>query len=383
MQTTISPEMVFFGFLILAAGVVIYYFYYLNKKEPQSDKQAYHLALKYMAEGENRLAVEKLKETVRDDSLNVDAYIKLGVILRQEKLYNNAIRIHKDLLLRGSLNDDLRLEIEKHLALDYWQAGDFEKAIPYFEKLKTRRSYFEWVSGYLIQHYENTDQWDKAFNLFKQTSAGKSETGSQRLAAYKVLMGMERAKNNSGKEARVLFKDAIKLHKQCAAAYMYIGDSYMAEDRTSDAINAWTDLCKKIPENAHLVFKRLEKAWYEKGQFSKIEELYTNLLTNDSDNVHALLALSDIYSKKGEYDTALQMLRGAEKKEIDSEAINAKIVQVLFEKGQYKEAGKLGIELIGQTVPDHLNGFECHVCGFQQIDFFWNCPECGSQNELI
>jgi lipopolysaccharide biosynthesis regulator YciM len=299
-----------------------------------------------MAVGENRRAIEKFKEAVRVDSENIDAYIKIGIILRNEGLYNNAIRVHKDLLLRANLEDDERIEIKKNLALDYWQAGLPDKAEGYFNELRSNKSLFEWVTPYLLKIYEEKNDWVNASEVFQQSTQSSVEKGKIRLAMYKVQQGLAQAEQNDEKSARVLFKEAIKIDSSCAAGYLYQGDSYWRENRKSDAINTWNDLSKKIPEKAHLAFQRLEKAWYEKGQFSKIEELYQGILDKDSENIYAIIALADIYRKKGEYEQSLKLLNEAQKKEKFADIIQSQIIKVLMDKNEFEEAAKKALELV-------------------------------------
>ena len=125
---------------------------------------------------------------------------------------------------------------------------------------------------------------------------------------------------------------------------------YSKEDRSSDAINTWTNFCEKVPESAHLVFDRLEKALYEKGQFSKIEELYSSLLNKNKDDVYVIIRLAKIYAKKGDFKQALRILDDAHKKDVFQDMVGFEIVKVLFENGQYKEASKQAIQLVEKII---------------------------------
>ena len=149
--------------LIIAASLGFFYLYYTKKREDHKETQSYLHGLKYMAEDDNRSAVQKFKEAVRENSENIDAYIKLGIILRKEGLYNNAIRIHKDITLRGNLSKEDEVEILKNLALDYWHANDYDKAEVYFNELKSEKKLFDWIAAYLIKIYEKNKNWEKAF----------------------------------------------------------------------------------------------------------------------------------------------------------------------------------------------------------------------------
>ncbi len=346
MQNSLSFEFWVIVFFVCVAILAAYYiFFFLKKREAKRVDNSYLLGLKYMAEGENRRAVEMFKDAVRHNSENIDAYIKLGVILRTEKLYNNAIRIHKDLLFRGTLAPDEGNDVQFHLAMDYLQSGNEAKSLEYLENLKDDKKYSAVILGHLLNLYTNQKLWDKAIELIKSRPYVKTEDGKKRLAAFKVEKGKEIAAAGNGKDARVIFKDALKNDPLNSDAYIMIGDSYLAENRATDAINSWTNICDKVPESSHLVFRRLEKAWYEKGQFIKIEELYTSLLEKNEEDIYAIINLAEIYRKKGDFKQALKILNNAPKKEFLVDKINFEIIKVLYDNGQYKESSKQAIML--------------------------------------
>ncbi|MHA1988895.1 MAG: tetratricopeptide repeat protein [Promethearchaeota archaeon] len=348
MQPSISFEVWVIILLFGAILVISFYSVYTRKKVKRDEDNPYILALKFMAEGENRLAVEKFKEAVRHNSNNIDAYLKLGTILRNEGLYKNAIRIHQDLTLRGNLDSAELIDVKKNLILDYWYLKDYTKAEYYLNQLKEDKNLIDWATPYLIKILEKKGEWQQAIDVLNKSSLSREQKGKFKIANLKVKQGKKLAENQEEKESRILFKEAIKTDHECAQGYLELGDSYLREGRTDDAINAWTDLCKKVKDKAHLAFDRLEKAWFEKGHFSKIEDLYTSMLQEDEDNLPALIALSEIYRKKGELDQSLKLLQDAQKKDLDSNLIQSQMAKVHMDKNQYKEAATLALDLLAQ-----------------------------------
>jgi len=348
MQPTISFEVWVIILLFATILVMALYSVYSRKRVISDEDKPYLMALKYMAEGENRLAVEKFKEAVRENSSNIDAYLKLGTILRNEGLYKNAIRIHQDLTLRGNLGSSELTEVKKNLILDYWYLKDYTKAEYYLNQLKDDKNLIDWTTPYLVKILEKKGEWQQAVETLSKSSLAREQKGKFKIAQLKVKQGIKLANSQREKDARILFKESMKTDHECAEAYLQLGDSYLREGRTTDAINAWTDLCKKVREKAHLAFDRLEKAWFEKGQFSKIEELYMSMLQEDEDFLPAIIALSEIYRKKGDFDQSLKLLQGAQKRDLDSDLIQSQIAKVRMDKGQYKEAATVALELLSK-----------------------------------
>jgi lipopolysaccharide biosynthesis regulator YciM len=348
MMPNISFEVLVILILFLAVLSLAFYSAYTRKKIVQEKDTPYLQGLKYMAEGEHRRAVEMFKESVRQTSDNLDAYIKLGVILRNEGLYKNAIRIHKDLTLRGNLSPEDLVDIKKNLVLDYWYLKDYHKAELYLNQLLADKDQVDWAAPYLIKIYEKSEEWDKAFNILQKSSLAGEEKGKRKMAQLKVKQAIQLVESKNEKDARVLMKEAQKIYPGCEEAYLYLGDSYMRENRTDDAIKTWTDLLKKIPEQSPQAFKRLEKAWFEKGQFSKIENLYDSMLKDNPENLPAILALSEILRKKGEHAQALKLLESAQKTDLDQDKIKTQMIKIYIDKNQYKDAALLALEVVNR-----------------------------------
>lgn len=267
------------------------------------------------------------------------------------------------------------------MGLDYWKMEKYESAEKWFAKLQSVPEYMVKIIPYLVKVFDKQEKYDKAFELLKNSALHREEKYKHRMAVYKVLMGLQLREKGEEKEARIIFKEAMKLDNAFVAPYLYIGDSYLQEEnRKDDAIKIWTEYCRKYPAKAHILFPRLEKAWYEKGFFKKIEELYESILKADDGNQYALLALSKILRKKGQYDAALNLLQENSKPEMDAALIKAEEAHILLEKGKAQQAAEISLDLIDTTLTGAQVRYACPVCGYTQEEPFWKCPKCKAVN---
>lgn len=376
MENATTAQIWLIVFLLALAGYVIYFLYHRNTKKTQQEKKAYLLALKYIAENDTRRAIEKLKETVRSDTGNIDAYVKLGDILRREGLVNNAVRIHKDLTLRGNINAHDKAKIWYSLGLDYLAALKFDKAEKCFLEIKNNKEYAERIFPHLQKIYEKTEAYEKAFDLLKEKSGPESQQLKHRMAVYKVFEGQKILAQKDGKKARLIFKEALKYDPACLFAHLYIGDSYILDERRDDAIEVWRNFCRKFPDDSYVMFSRLEKAWYDKGQFNKIEELYDSILKEDAENIHATLALSRFLRKKGEFDTALALVNDRLANGGNQDLLQAELARIHWDSDNFEQAGKTALSLLDK----HIAGDEtylCSACSYRSDEPFLKCPQCG------
>jgi lipopolysaccharide biosynthesis regulator YciM len=227
---------------------------------------------------------------------------------------------------------------------------DYAKAEYYLNQLKEDKNILDWTAPYLVKILEKRGEWEEAIDILNKSSLSDEQKGKLKIAGFKVKLGEKRAAEGEEKEARILFKEAIKVDHECAHAYLQLGDSYLRESRTNDAINAWMDLCKKVPEKAHLAFNRLEKAWFEKGHFSKIEELYSSMLQENENDLQAILALSEIYRKKGDYQQSIKLLEEARKRDLDSTMVQSQLAKIYMDNGQHKDAARLALGVIEKNI---------------------------------
>ncbi|RMG66679.1 MAG: hypothetical protein D6715_06310 [Calditrichaeota bacterium] len=371
-----SPEVLLLAVLLLAVGVVVWLSLRGRGKKPGED--AYTEALEALVDGNLRLAVQKLKEAVRENSSNIKAYLILGNVLRERGMHGHALRIHRELTLRESLTPQQRAEVQRALMYDYAAAGDIERAIQSGHRfLEETKSVGRDDLLFLLSLYEKKENWSGALELSKKYSKVLGPAFRKRQALYLVFQGNQLVAQGHDKEGRVKFKEALKLDPDCVAATYYLGKSYLEADRLEEAAQVWRQLCEKHPEKAYLVFAELEKVWYELGRFNDAEQLYTRLMQQNAGKDRAALALARIYSKKGEYDSALEILEQAQNGAPTPETMALRL-QVLWNKNQYKQAASQAMEFFEKQAMQAQKNFVCQKCGFVTTEPAWRCPQCGA-----
>lgn len=376
---TQSPSFEILILLLIAAAVIGVLGYSLRIRKQKPASNPYLEALELMVDGQERLAIQKLKEAIRMDTENVEAYIRLGDLLRRKRMFDHAIRIHKDLTYRGNLTPSQRVQVLKSLLLDYYFSEAFLEGIEVAQKiLELDKKGEAVVYQKLLEMYEKTQNWKAAFEISKKYLDTKNPEIRRRLALYQVFEGIALQNKGLGKEARVKFKEALKQDPRCVAAYYYLGKSYFAEERLDDAVEQWKRLCQVVPEKAYIVFPELERTWFEMGRFVDAENLYLDLYQKDEKNSVAGLALAWIHAKKGEYDRALEILTQVEENSNIPEQILANRFLILFEKGQYKLAAAEAKKFFEEKFALSVKFFKCHNCDYSSKQPFWICPKCKS-----
>ncbi|MFQ6092113.1 MAG: tetratricopeptide repeat protein [bacterium] len=344
-----------------------------KKRKPGGKNTPYVEALNALVSGDRETALQKLRESVRIDSHNVDAYLKLGNLLREEGDVERALKLHKSLTVRA-LSPTQRTDVLRAMASDYVTARRYAQARHLVEEILSHDKKEVWALETLLRICEETGQWDRAFETVKQIQRVQGEEDRELLALYKVCAGQTLDEKGEHHQARLKYKEAIRIDEHCTPAYLYLGDSYVAERRLDDAITYWKKLMETVPEHAYLSFGRLEKAHFDLGDFGSVAQIYQNLIDRTPGDLRPLFALVTILMKMGNIEEAIDLCHRALEQEPESQQARWCLVKCYHAKGDDSRAVAYALELEENTSVDIL--FRCKSCGHSSQEPLWRCPEC-------
>jgi len=332
-----------FTFLLLLVVAIVFFLVYrqfLNKpKQPVS--QLYVEALIDLLNNEQIQAFTKLRQVVAEDSHNIDAYLRLGKILRDNKKPDRALQVHKDLTLRSRLTAEEKSSVLRHLAEDYIALKDFDTAEAALKERIRIKPHDRWAYEELLKIQETSNKWEEAYETASQILKIESNKSKKPLAVYKYHMGEEFYKKKDFHKARVLFKDALGLDPLYVPAFLSVGDSYCEEKRFEDAINFWKKLISIIPGQGHLVINRLKKTLYDLGRYGELSQICQSILNHDPENLEARLTLAEFSKKKGDLETAREILEKIIEDHHDSLISIMELIRIYLEKGDLKKLNVL------------------------------------------
>ena len=353
-----------------------------KKKAKAGDESHYVLALTALIEGDTERAIREFYEAVKRNTDNIDAYIRLGDILREKGEVERAIKIHKELLVRRNLDATAREEVIRSLVKDYVKAGQYDRALQQLNHIFSVEPKNLWAKQMQVSIYEAKGDWENAFKALKTLSKWKKDKDYRsQLALYKVEDAEAKFKAGQEKDGRVRLREALKIDPTCAAAHVALGDSYVREGRHTDAIKVWIDFVRKLPQHAHLVFDRLQEALYFVGNYSEIESLLEGVHKEHPDIPEVAFTLADIRARKGDLDSAIQLCEAMLEKNLQPEQALSKLIKLYSKKGDTAKAMQLAQELADKNLNEKFH-YECRVCHFVSSDPLWRCPKCGAWNSF-
>jgi len=340
MTDTLTLLLALVAVLLVALLWVIWAWLRVRSQEAESPHTAYTRGLSALIGGDRRRALVNLREAVQHDTENLDAYIRLADLLREGGDPAKALAIHRDLTVRPRLTDDDRVRILESLTRDYLAAGRYEEAGQSAERLRRvdRNNLFAHQALQTVA--EALEDWPRAIQAVEDQARIAGGDDKSRRAHYLGWVGTRLAESGESDGARKRFEEAIKLDPGCLPAYVHLGDWYMRAGEREKAVAEWRTLAAKSPENAAAVFERVERAYFDLGQFGEMGRFYRELLHKVSRDaaVPGLLALAEIHRRKGELDEAESFVRDA--LDIDPENVRAHrhLVKLAVDRGDPSEA---------------------------------------------
>jgi len=363
-------------FTILAvavAGALVY-------KKHQKRKKAfppYTQAMTLMLNGEYEKALLILRDVVMDDSDNIEAYILYGDILRKLGYCKRAAKIHKELTVRDGLKPQQTIDIQRSLLLDFLEGKMYKEALSCADDMLSRTGSDLWTLQRQLEALEALSDWKHAAETARKIQNVTGKPDKELLAIYKVMEGMKiLAEDGKEHDARLKFREAIKIDDRLAMPYLELADSYLRDERTEDAIKEWKQLFIKNPQKAYLTFDKLEATLFELNRFAELEKIYRNLIEEHSENTRAVAALAKFLHRKGETADAIRICQDGLELKPESLWLRRNLFRFLASDGKYKEATVVGLEVL-KMVTKEKEEFACKNCGFVTHNPLWRCPQCG------
>ncbi|MCS7258054.1 MAG: tetratricopeptide repeat protein [candidate division WOR-3 bacterium] len=283
---------------ILAAYPLVRDYLYKKKFLPLS----YTEGLRAMLDGRIDDAINFLKDAVKVDSNNIDAYLRLAELYKKKNDNEIVAKIFERLALRRNISVEDERRLFKALGKYYFDIGRNQKAIAIYEELinieKNNPEHYK----NLFELYLRTEQWGNCEELLKKMTNFSKEI----LSECYVKLAKARFDKSSEDAGRYL-KEALAHSRKHPEALILLGKYYYRKQETELAIKIWDEFLSYYPEKHYLVSKDLEQALYDLNRYDEIIKRYQELINRIPTDLSLYFALAQIYEKKEDLDNAINL----------------------------------------------------------------------------
>ena len=339
------------------------------------DEDPYLMALDRLIAGEDGEAFECLKEVISREPANVDAYVRLGKMLRERGETKRAIRLHRDQTVRSGLSPGEKSELFENLARDYWSDGDTESALQWAQEYVKQDRKNPTAFRLLASLYEERAEWDDAFRCHEKRLRLEKRGDNRFLAMHRAVSAQYFLETGRVGKAEDYYKKALKLDRASLPALIGLGDLYYSQKKIGKAIKVWKNLFERCPCFAYLAFDRVEVAYYEKDRFDRIVGLYRDLIEKIPEDSRPRIALAEIYRRMGDVHSAIDVCRQALEFDPGSRKVLTFLALIYSREEDCSKAADLLQEAIagkGAVVEE----FVCSECSLKSGVPVWRCPQC-------
>ncbi len=324
------------GFLILRERRL------LRERSPK--ESTYIRGLAALIDGNDRAALDLLKDAVREDTANIDAYVRLGDIYRRNRKPQYAYQIHRTLLVRGDLAPTIRARVQESLAADLLELGKRDRAREVLAELE-KQPLEPSLRLRMVTLAERSGDWEKAYDLRREIWKEErgDENAQKEMALYRTWTACQVVRGREDADIREELREGLRLDSACVPAHLALGDLLYLRSELDDAIHHWKRIVDQRPSLAFLTFERLERAFFDRGTLGRgtlgdLEVIYDRLLREHPDDTTTLEALANLHRKRGEHEEAIAVCQKALEISPKSRPIRRRLILLLHESGRVRES---------------------------------------------
>ena len=298
--------------ILIAAGITAAV--YFRPKKPRRFESLYTDALNAIVRGDSKTALKLLRDVVKQDTNHINAYLQMGEILREQGHAQQALKIHQSLTVRPNLDNDVKIDIHRSLALDFLSFDNFIKAKQEAEFVLKIEKKNTWALEFLLNIAERERDWILAAKLAMDIQKIKQKQDPSKLAQFQVFEGLDKLSKDDRNGALHCFQKALEIDPNYGQAHRRLGDFYAENRDLIKAIEHWEQFALLDPDNADNIFSKIETALYDLGRYSEVEKFYKRMLDQNPGNLNALAHMANVLEEKGERQQALDLVDSAMEK---------------------------------------------------------------------
>lgn len=332
----------------------------LVNRGPKIDRRPpYLVSLGALIDGDDELAYTELKKAVQADSSNVDAYLRLGTLLRKRGEAARALQVHRELTARPGLHDATRARIQMELCRDLVAMGKLDKAAEVAHDASKRADNPAKALELLLDVQEKRGDLTEAFRVKKELlRRGGRRADNAELSAYRAQQAVGPLEAGELGVAEKILREARKLDDDAPLTTYLWGRLKEKQGDHEAALSAWDEILEKHPEKVVHLFRSLERVHFLHGTYGDMEATYHRFLERVPGHEDASFGLARFLRRKGQLEAALDTCRSALAHHPESETLRVLRLALLLQIGRRAEAETLLNNWISEMLGEDTESVE-------------------------
>ncbi len=320
-------------------------------------------------------AIETFQSLLKEDPDSMEAQFYLGMVYEENGNYAEAAKLFASLLdkARGGSEEAKAnfLVFQQHLAANYMEMGDYEKAIALYQDMARTDPK---TNAQLLEAYRISRQYDKALPLGKQLYE-KDPTNIQMGIIYALAL----SDAGRAKESVEILSKLLQSNPQNLEIYIKLSRVYVQDKRYADAekvLRRAEDKKLDGETNERLKFE-LAAVYERQKDFDRAESLFKEVLKINPNNAVVLNYFGYMLADRGvRLDEAVKYVREALAIDPNNGAYLDSLGWAFFKLNDLENAEKYLLqadELVKNDpiIDDHLGDLYFKLGNYEKAKGFW------------
>lgn len=339
---------------------------------------AYFRGLNFLLSEQPDKAIDAFIDVVRLDPETIELHFALGNLFRRRGETDRAIRVHLNLVERGTIDPRQREHALFELGQDYLKAGLLDRAEDAFTRLEGTR-YGAAALRHRLEIAQMVRDWPLAIDLAERLASDGGEPHGHDIAHFRCELAAAALASGAADRfdvARRQIDAAVAADPAHPRPVLLAGETALAEGDAAAAVRAWRRLADISPAHLALVATGWLEAHAALGeQAAGIEAL--KAIHRQQPSVDTLSAIAAALARFDSPAAALAWAQDELRRQPSLLGLET-LLALRLDHGP-DAAARDEIELTRKLVQPQarrLARFVCNRCGFKARQFYWQCPGC-------
>ncbi len=325
----------------------------LGRREPAVDARragsidaALRRSLRAAVASDWQTAETWLERIVEADSSDLDAYLALARLYREQGAVGRALRMHQNLLLGSEIGRAARAEALLELARDFDAGGFRERAAASYEEVLDEQPRQAEALGRLVWLSLESRDYERGLALAKRLRRVDREAAEAAELELLLSQAQSRIEEGDHSGARSSLKRCLRSYKRSGAAWAMLGQLEVERGKDAKALAAWRRGALADPSVAPVLYPKIAAGFAALGKSQDFEKFLRGVLEARPDDHAARIALARAIASRGDSKAAIEELSRAIERAPAQTGLRVELGRQLLAEGQEAEALKAYASLL-------------------------------------
>ncbi|OPZ13512.1 MAG: tetratricopeptide repeat protein [Alphaproteobacteria bacterium ADurb.BinA280] len=342
---------------------------------------SYFRGLNYLLNEQPDKAIEVFLQIADIDRDTVETHFALGNLFRRRGEVERAIRIHQNLIERGSLSNDQRTLAVLELGEDYMRAGLLDRAEVLFSDLVRDGTLAPKALRHLISIYQQERDWEKAIEHAVKLERATGEPMGRLISHFECELAELHVTQGRLDLAGRHLRNAYGYEANSVRAGLIEAKLALSQGDEPLALRSFERVARHDPDILPEVMRPLLEIYERRGERRRAHEFLREMIDRYA-GIAPLLAKSRLIQQEQGAHVAAEFLLTEllERPSIKGQSALISLCMSQDSPATPEQAQKLltGLGKINLRLVSSAATYRCNRCGFAARSHHWQCPSCKS-----